>query len=1194
MQGGKRMAERTSEEKTLEMIIEKFWGEVKNSPDGEMAYDFSKKEHLQVYYNTLDVDEFIADAGEKEDTGLLAQSMIQSVAQGVKGTGVLGFQDSFQITPIRTRDVKQASVRTAANKKIGNTQAANYVQKKDIMMINVELRDKNYPEEVFYANSGICRNDRQIDLDAYLLSTTPTGRYLNEYETRCTFSSWEKDLSGSGKLVLSAVAKYCEDSYAPAQKIIEEINVSAPMKWQSKKGNETIVCYNRRTEAGDPNPDYVYPTVIVDKSKEPKKITIHLPFKGEIKMHVDYDKDGRITEGVAIHHVDLQSFKMSVTPRDFAVGGETVFNKAGQKEKLNALFYFDDQDKITVTGPSGKAVTCYTKVKWELDKGGNNDRFEYHNWGQELEASHVMNDTHVMFNAVIPLKVMDISTGIELQPVRVSVRSYEGEQPKESNICNIPYIWLWWGCVGGDSLVDMEDGSRKKISEIRVYDMVRAADGKAIQVENVYYAREDQVIRLETEGGKKLLCSTDHPVLTNRGMIRADELTAGDQIQTVDGLEPIRTLKRIEYHDMVYNLQFSEKNTLYFNGIASGDMLEQQETRSAKASIEDNTEEDTWGSDSTVDKLTKELLGMVRGKASGIGGRSRCNVPARSYYGCPFNAEEQQNARLLGMRKELFAEGFTADVWVNIQGQSGSILSQEGGFVLGVSGECIEFSHPDLKKWRIPVQGRIYRAWNNLFVSWKYKTLVLGINGIIVCREPIADIPLIHDGDFQIGADLDGFIRRIVIYDREMPLSFLRSHLFCNVYQNSWRRKKHFKNIVAFLDWNGTSLADIGPNKFLVRGQNFCVPTSLVSCYLPSAGSYASVEEGSHINPGGFESGQFAIYIKFYYKDQLGRNAVLLSNGCLDSRDGVSLYIEETDEDGGKIHLLLGTEDCIIAEGLETEQWIDLIVSYRKEEKKAETFINGKVVSCIETRAFARASDGEVRIGNGRRKEDDGEDRTCTCYFSIVAIFDHVLDESMAGELYENPPFLCEKNLAALYYFGSDCPAELVSGKLLTLRQEDISVQQDVIESERSRPYTYRIAKEPAPVSKQTIKLYRYLADYFGKRFGLDISSIGGMAHKAALNWIERELLKLPACRERHSGQQDQTDARQVLRMLDAPKLIAFAEFVCMNDFENELKGRQEDMTGMADVVAGISAIEMAIQYDAEKNADVMEMDETV
>lgn len=1179
--------------KTLDEIIRDFWEQVANSPNGEMAYDFSIREHRQVYYNDLDVD--LSDG--EEGVAIISQAMDQDVkekSRELSDNEWEGFQDRYSITPMMEKNgdsvqKKAAQMRAAQeNRQVGNLQSASYLENKEGMMISVELLDKNHPENAFYANSGICRNGRTIDLEAFLLSVTPQGHRLNEYETRCTFSNWGKVSEESEERVLSAVAKYCADSYAPATKIIESIEVKAPVKWASTKGNDTIVCYNRTTEAGDAHPDYVYPKVIVDKSKEPKKVTVHLPFQGEIKLHAERDESGKVVRGTAVRSVNTQQFKMSISPRDEMVGGETVFDKEGQKEKLDALFYFDEADKVEVSIGS-TVVSCYTRVKWELDRGGNKEDFAYHNWGKELLASHVTNDTHVEFHAAIPLQIYDIETGIRLQALQVQIQSSDGPQPPEGTIQNIPYIWLWWGCVSGDTVIRMADGSEKPICEIRPMDVVRSVSGRPVQVRGIYSGTEETVIRLETEGGKSLRASKDHPVKTRRGILRADELTAGDLVWTVDGPESIRTLDCVEYGEKVYNLEFTEKTCIYANGIISGDMLIQQEI---KQDLKEEAKADAlW--EEQPDPLTLEIARRIRSRRSRRPRplqASGWNVPPRSYYGCPFHVKEEQNARILGIRRDLFPEGFTFDVWVYITGTAEEILSQKDGFCLGVRGNQIVFSHPETGEVCAEA-GTLANRWNNLFVTYaagEAPRLILGANGRILCEAAAEKKNPINDEDFFLGKALDGYIRRVVLYDSPMPVKFLRSFMFRNVYNRNWSGKKYFRNILAFLDLNGTDLMDSGPNQYPVRGQNFCVPGSLVNCYLPSRGSFAFAPSCEGINPGGFASGEFGIYLKFYYKEQESAEAVLFSNGLFGSQEGMSLYLETAPDDTGRLHLALGEDDYVIAEELSTEQWIDLAVSYDEADRKITAYINGDSAFEETAKKFVRKEAGEVRIGNAPAA--DGRERTCTCYFWAAAVFDKTLGETEAREFYRTPPYVYEKNLKALYFFGGGCPAELVSGRLLELKREDKNVQQDVIFGEAA-PYFCRIAVETPKGSKKAQAFFRLLSHYFGKRFGLHIHSVDSAAYQAALYWIDAKLLVLPQVSQLFEGACDGEKVRLALRSLTAPWLTVFAELTHMNDFENKLRGEKEDQVGIADVAAAMETIADVIAYETDERFEDPERD---
>lgn len=104
---------------------------------------------------------------------------------------------------------------------------------------------------------------------------------------------------------------------------------------------------------------------------------------------------------------------------------------------------------------------------------------------------------------------------------------------------NVYHSGKWAGifqCVDEESLVTMGDGSYKLIKDIYVGDYVLAFDESLQQlitsvVDVVYDQGVKECIELKFNDGKKLICTTDHLLLTkNRGWVAAIELSEDDDL----------------------------------------------------------------------------------------------------------------------------------------------------------------------------------------------------------------------------------------------------------------------------------------------------------------------------------------------------------------------------------------------------------------------------------------------------------------------------------------------------------------------------------------------------------------------------------------------------------------------------------------------------------------------------------------
>ncbi|KRT66150.1 MAG: polymerase III subunit alpha protein, partial [Candidatus Rokubacteria bacterium CSP1-6] len=92
-------------------------------------------------------------------------------------------------------------------------------------------------------------------------------------------------------------------------------------------------------------------------------------------------------------------------------------------------------------------------------------------------------------------------------------------------------------CLSGDAQIEMADGSRKPITEVRPGDLVLTKDGpfKALGVRPSGVRR---VGRLRLANGREVRCTPDHPVFTQRGWVNSEDLTNDDFVAVARHLSP--------------------------------------------------------------------------------------------------------------------------------------------------------------------------------------------------------------------------------------------------------------------------------------------------------------------------------------------------------------------------------------------------------------------------------------------------------------------------------------------------------------------------------------------------------------------------------------------------------------------------------------------------------------------------------
>jgi hypothetical protein len=226
--------------------------------------------------------------------------------------------------------------------------------------------------------------------------------------------------------------------------------------------------------------------------------------------------------------------------------------------------------QIPMLGASGSTVS------WSAPFDGKNINVT---GSLQYEASMQANDTQTEFLFEFQVPVQN-----QIAPIyRFAYCSYKwpGGQPSP-NCTTIPELTYWWHCLGPDTTVTLADGSQRPIREVDNACVVRLGDGKgdaAVEATSrAPHGGGEPARRLRTEGGRSLLLSELHPVMTTRGPVAARDLAVGDEVLADGGADLVASCEREAYDGLVCNLKLVEDGSVrsfLANGIAVGDHLAQ-------------------------------------------------------------------------------------------------------------------------------------------------------------------------------------------------------------------------------------------------------------------------------------------------------------------------------------------------------------------------------------------------------------------------------------------------------------------------------------------------------------------------------------------------------------------------------------------------------------------------------------------
>lgn len=321
--------------------------------------------------------------------------------------------------------------------------------------------------------------------------------------------------------------------YDESEQIVKDITVQFPNTLKPR--DYTIVLYSRNAETHVEDPDKVYSTIKPTDNKLP----FYIPFIGSVSVG---------------------------TGKILGVNKENSIIKLEHPEHKTAVTFNKDKSNN------------WSDIKWTYLN--NNTCLEWkfpENWRNNLDLKDLSINSVFDFYAYLVVNVDLTGTGIPIPvPITIGSRVEHGYTS-----CKIKQVFLQWGCLGEQTLIAMADGSQREIREIKVGDMVYTGKGNA-EVINIYSGEEKEIICIKTESGKQLLLTDSHPIMTEKGWVRAGDLNAAMKVLTSEGVaEKMEGLYAVPYGKKVYNLKLSGNDSqLIAEGLVVGDFMCQNQMES--------------------------------------------------------------------------------------------------------------------------------------------------------------------------------------------------------------------------------------------------------------------------------------------------------------------------------------------------------------------------------------------------------------------------------------------------------------------------------------------------------------------------------------------------------------------------------------------------------------------------------------
>lgn len=149
-------------------------------------------------------------------------------------------------------------------------------------------------------------------------------------------------------------------------------------------------------------------------------------------------------------------------------------------------------------------------------------------------------------------------------------KKYEG-----GNLVEIPCMHLLWGCLEKGAVIKTRDRGSIPVCDVKIGDYVASVNENYKKVINIYTGNEEIMKYIEA-GGKNVMMTMDHPVLTKEGWKQARQITGSDQI-CMDGelYSPVDEVYDEPYYDRVYSLELGHGDGFFANGFYVGDFRKQ-------------------------------------------------------------------------------------------------------------------------------------------------------------------------------------------------------------------------------------------------------------------------------------------------------------------------------------------------------------------------------------------------------------------------------------------------------------------------------------------------------------------------------------------------------------------------------------------------------------------------------------------
>jgi hypothetical protein len=447
-----------------------------------------------------------------------------------------GYTDTFNILelPVSDTDVSNTTIKAENNTGVYCKSVMSLVKKQSFLHMSSETSDPKHGK-VFGAFSVHELNEHKLNkslkVDASYL------KYSKETCVQtCTSFTAFSNINGESICTVDCPDRKKEIDISEMKEDVTDISVSAPCS-KNESDTHIRVVYNGRKDD-----DAAYNFVEAkDKTVNGiRYVKVFYPFSIEVTLNDMFMFNPE--KPINYDYNLLISMASSVIK-----GGGVHYNTS----KWDNITVSAKGNKLTFDFPySGEGENNYWYVEMPLTAKQAEGYFDF----------------HLNFSANYGLK----NSGIYNFKTNIIVSSED--LPDSPNFKKIKKSKILWGCLGKNTIIKTEKGF-KKISEVKVGEKIFTDKGFLV-LKNIVTGTEEKIVAVGISDEKTLHITKNHPIATDRGMVRAIDLTISDKLNVEDGTyHDIHYLEVKDYKDKVFSLEFEKTAMISADGLMVGDYL---------------------------------------------------------------------------------------------------------------------------------------------------------------------------------------------------------------------------------------------------------------------------------------------------------------------------------------------------------------------------------------------------------------------------------------------------------------------------------------------------------------------------------------------------------------------------------------------------------------------------------------------